>query len=266
MVIVRRLIFIIVLLGLAFVFYRFLNPEGADNLIAKLRGTQISSTISDPQNQAPVSTWGNLTWIALTWNITNTWMVSTWIVKTWSIQTWAKASWEIIWLVDNMSWFSEIIDSTVSTRSVKWDLNYRNLDYNFSMTFPSSWAGYTIEINTGTNIKSEFIFSFDKKDYFIIYVISNNYYKSNKTSTLNYLTYLAQDTNNTLAYKILENSDAKSKAVPYILKTFKLTDSIPPLNINPPIKPKPTTISPTIKKTNSSDWNYIKNIFDSFVK
>lgn len=275
--IIRRIIFIIVLLGLAFVFYRLFNPQWADALIARLRWTQIVDTISDIKNQNLISTWENLSWKIDTW-ISNTWLVSTWIIQTWTILTWlisswttdiwSQSSWEIVWIVDTMSWFSEIIDSTASAKLIKWDINYKNSDYGFSISFPWSWDGYTIQIETWKDIKSEFIFSFAEKDYFIIYVISNTYYQSNKSLDFSYLTYLSQDATNTFAYKTLENSDTKSKAVPYILKTFKLNNLTTPTI--------PTTITPitnkvpvkttTVKKTYPSDSNNIRAIWESFIK
>lgn len=271
--IIRRIIFIIVLLGLAFVFYRFINPDWADRLISKLRWIQIEQTISNIQDQNLVSTWTNLTWGVDTWIVNTwiilTWKVSTWIVKVWSVQTWLQASWETIWLVDNMSGFSEVIDATTSKKLIKWDLNYKNSDYNFSMTFPWSWDGYTIETFTWKEFKAQLVFSFDSKDYFILYVVSNSYYETAKSLELAAITYLTQNSSNTFAYKILENTDLKSKAIPYILKTFKLTNSIP--NTITPIKQIPSKVkqptkTTTVKKKTSSDWNYLKNIFDSFVK
>lgn len=275
--IIRRIIFIIVLLGLAFVFYRLFNPQWADSLIAKLRWTEIVSNISDIKNQNLVSTWESLswkidTWIINTWlvstGIIETWTINTWLVSSWANNTWLQSSWETIWIVDNMSWFSEIIDSTASAKLIKWDLNYKNSDYDFSISFPWSWDTYTIQIETWKDIKSEFIFSFEERDYFIIYVISNSYYQSNKSLDFSYLTYLAQDSKNTFAYKILENSDAKSKAIPYILKTFKINNITTPTipSTVAPITPKVPVKTTTVKKTTSSDWNYIRNIFDSFVK
>lgn len=284
MVMIRRLIFIMVLLGLAFVFYRFLNPQWADSLIARLRWVTAISNIKDLQDQNTISTWSISSWVLLTWAAIQTWIISTWTVQTWTVKTWAiktwsiktwlvqtwfKSSWETIWLVDNMSGFSELIDPTAATKVIKWNLNYKDSDYNFSISFPWSWDGYTMQINTWKDIKSEFIFSFDKKDYFILYVIANNYYDTNKSSEFNYLTYLAKDSNNTFAYKILETSDTKSKAIPYILKTFKLSNPI--VNISSPPIIAPTTVKvittpSTVKKPIKSDWNYIKNIFDSFVK
>ena len=288
MVIIRRIILIIVLLWLAFVFYRFFNPQWADSLIATLRWTTIISNIQNIQDQNVVSTWSDLswniftwtistwkiqTWIIVTWNV-STWVILTWVVNTWKIQTWLnktliQSSWETIWLVDTMDWFSEVIDTTTSTKIFKWDLNYKNSEYDFSISFPWSWDGYTIENYTWKDIKAQFVFSFDKKDYFILYVISNSYYNTNKSSQLNYLKYLAQDSTNTFAYKILETSDTKSKAIPYILKTFKSADSKTNLNIPTTITPttvKVITKPTTVKKSTNSDWNFIKNIFDSFVK
>jgi len=292
MVIIRRMILIIVLLWLAFVFYRFLDPQWADALVSKIRWSQIVQTISDSQNQTiistwdisswtidtsiintwtvqtwTISTWKIITWVVATWNVSKP-IVNTWTVKTWSNKTWYNTSWETIWVIDDMNWFSEVIDTTASIKLIKWDLSYKNSDYNFSISFPWSWDGYTIENFTWKDVKAQFVFSFDKKDYFILYIVSNSYYNAHKSSELSYLTYLAQDTTNTFAYKILEKSDTKSKAVPYILKTFKLNDSI----VNTPIT---TTVAlttvkqvtqPTTKKKSTSDWNYIKNIFDSFVK
>lgn len=277
--IIRRIIFIIVLLGLAFVFYRLLNPQWADSLIAKLRWTKIVDTISDIKNQNLISTWENLSWKIDTW-IINTWLVSTWIIQTWTtltwlvsswiVNTWFQASWETIWIVETMSGFSEIIDSTASAKIIEWDLNYKNSDYDFSISFPWSWDGYTIQINTWKDIKSEFIFSFDETDYFIIYVITNSYYKANKSSDFNYLTYLSQDSTNTFAYKILENSDTKSKAVPYILKTFKSNSititNTPSITVKTPTIIKSTNKPPTTKKTYPSDSNNIRSIWDSFIK
>lgn len=275
--IIRRIIFIIVLLGLAFVFYRLINPQWADALIAKLRWTEIVSNISDIKNQNLVSTWESLSWKIDTW-IINTWLVSTWIIQTWTINTWLvsswanntwlQSSWETIWIVDNMSWFSEIIDSTASAKLIKWDLNYKNSDYNFSMTLPWSRDWYTLQINTWYEVKAELIFSFDSKDYFILYVIPNTYYKSQKTTDFGHLIYLTQDATNTFAYKILETSDTKSKAIPYILKTFKLntftTPTIP--TTVTPITNKVPVKTTTVKKTYPSDSNNIRAIWESFIQ
>jgi len=270
--IIRRIIFIIVLLGLAFVFYRLFNPQWADALIAKLRWTQIVSTIPDAKNPNTIVTWANLSWKIDTW-MSDTWLVSSWIILTWLVSSWAadtwlQSSWETIWIVDNMSWFSEIIDPTASAKLVKWDLNYKNSDYNFSISFPWSWDWYMIQIDTWKDIKSEFIFSFDEKDYFIIYVISNSYYQTNKSWDFSYLTYLAQDSKNTFAYKILENSDSKSKAIPYILKTFKLNASTATIQNSITKSPivKPVVRPTTTKKTYPSDTNNIRSIWESFIK
>lgn len=272
MVIIRRLIFIMVLLWLAFVFYRFIDAQWADNLIARLRWVDIDKKITDIQNQIPISTWNSLTWEISTWTSSllqsgvSNWTWTSEILQSGDSDSLIKSSWEIIWLVDNMDWFSEIIDSTASQKTIQWDLNYKNTDYKFSMTFPWSRDGYTLQINTWDDVKAELIFAFDSKDYFLLYVIPNAYYKSQKTRDFGHLTYLAQDTTNTFAYKILENTDTKSKAIPYILKTFKIQNSASNTPVTVPATVKPTVKTTTVPKTTSSDWNYLKNIFDSFVK
>ncbi len=261
MLIIRRVILIIVLSWLAFVFYRIVNPDWADTLIAKIRWFFITSNISSPAN-LDYNTWatGSLT------DISN---VISWQTATWYNQFTGVDELNPNELYDDLyndmyneeiDVSNDIIQDNVSTNKIKWDLNYYNSDYNFSITFPWSRDWYQIETYTWTVWEHHFIFSFDDKDYFILYIIENNYYNTNKQSKFSHTTYITQNSKYTFVYVSLKNDDQRSNNITYIIKTFRLL---------PKVNTSQTNTTQTVTTSNPktpSDPNYLKQIFDSFVK
>lgn len=262
MLIIRRVILIIVLSWLAFVFYRILNPDWADALVAKIRWFFISSNISAPAN-LDYNTWA-------TGSLSNVSNVASWQTTTWYNQFTGVDGLTTNELYDDLyndmynqdttDISNDIIQDDVSIHRIKWDLNYKNSDYNFSIKFPWSRDWYQIEIYTWTIWEYHLIFSFDNKDYFILYIIENNYYNSNKQTKFSHTTYIAQNSKYTFVYVPLETDDSKSNNISYIIKTFRLLPKINTSQTN-----TTQTITPAKQKT-PSDPNYLKQIFDSFVK
>lgn len=283
--IIRKIVFIIVLLWLAFVVYRFFDQEWADNLLSKITSDNINKVVESVEQEQideVIATWTLDEWNIISWENTITQTIDQ------NTNTWDTSTWSDIIIVDDMEWFSEIIDNQASIQEQKWDLNYKNTDYNFSIIFPSSREWYTIkQISSWWNIKEIIKFYFydtDKsinKIYFSIYIVEKNYYQRNKSTEFSGFVYINQNSEYAFLYKMHELLDPKSKTVPYILKTFKLnnittTSSQTTIQTNGStttttqvINKKNTTIKSTSTKAwwiSQQDINDAKSLFDSFIQ
>ncbi|MCF7834482.1 hypothetical protein K9M48_00305 [Candidatus Gracilibacteria bacterium] len=287
--VLRRIIFILVLLGLIFVVYRFFNPQGADSFLSKFKGNlDISQTTTQQEDEEDAEVMSGDVLSLKEDTITQTGE---------NLTQSGEDTNEILALTSNMSGYREIVSENQEVIS-SGGPGYKDPDYDYYIRFPNSRTDYDMQKIFGKDIKSIITFGYSGTNYFKIYTIDLKYYIAKQKTEFSGLQYLDQDDKNAYLYKLFDYSKSKdpeiinnSKTAIYIIQTFRLlnitqtettsTQTTSTQTTSTQTTPKPTTSAPTTPAskptttqttttpkptTNQQDLNDAKSLFDNFIE